>query len=1013
MTGERLGRRGFLGAVGAFGGMAVGGGAATRRVAGQTASSSGLTVGVTDPQLLRSVSPFDFSSLGSPLEALFDRGTVVGSDGTVHPWAFSDWAVVDEDGPRVAVRLRDGLTWHDGDPVTAEDVAFSFDYLSARTNVAVAPRANRLSAVDDATADDDGVVTLALSSPVGSWPTSVLRVPIVPEHVWEGIDDPRNAAEEIDPERRLLGSGPFRVAAERDGSLALERREEPHPALAALDGLPDRPHITELVYRTLDGGGAATVDAVADGPYDTVESGQVTWSEEVGSAVEADDRVRLESATSPILDMAQYNTRRVPLDDVAFRRFLSTSFDRAAYLEAGGAGVTKGDLVMSTAFPDYRSHTADEATRYELPREDGDPDVEALFASLTEQSGSTHDYEFDDGLLVDGVPFDEAHTDNDGGGGQGPLQFAVLTDERELLPDVARRWAGTLREIGVPAEVTTTGSFGDLLDPVFRNQRFDVLVSGIISLGPGGTWLDLFFGEGGIEESGEAISYNPTGYTGAQPAIDATATMDDGEHRAAVREAVGVIYQDAPAVVFGYRVLPTPTSTAWSGFRPTHRGTTNRLSWATARSESMSAATRTATRTPTATTEPSTPTPATEDDTPVPGYAGGDRVLDSLGSAALPLGLGAVTAVGATLYAAARMSGGSGGGTGFGGGDGGGASGARRDGSAGPGDGDATGAHDDDGSGAGATPTGGTTGSGTAGGDAASAAGAATAAAGSVASGAATPAGGGLPPALSAHDRGDADAAFAEAAGLLAAVPVGREGGARWYDAALEGAPGERVRVLAVDDAAPDGVREATVAAARQWASLTHDNVLDVREWGEEPRPWLAIETTDGGTLADADGLPLPDRVGIVCDACDAVRHAGLYNTAHGCLAPGRVHLAPGDDRPAARVSAWGMGDLLDGGAVTPYDAPEQVTGGDVGRHTDVYRAGAVAYRTICGRPPVDPDADDLGGAVAAGDVTPPGEVDAALAPFDDAMARALHPDPESRYRSTHHLRLDLTGALD
>ncbi|HBB85619.1 MAG TPA: twin-arginine translocation pathway signal protein, partial [Sulfitobacter sp.] len=58
-------------------------------------------------------------------ELVYDRLMRVGPDGLPQPWAAEsyDW----KDGTTLEVTLRDGMEWHDGKPVTVEDVKFSFE----------------------------------------------------------------------------------------------------------------------------------------------------------------------------------------------------------------------------------------------------------------------------------------------------------------------------------------------------------------------------------------------------------------------------------------------------------------------------------------------------------------------------------------------------------------------------------------------------------------------------------------------------------------------------------------------------------------------------------------------------------------------------------------------------------------------------------------------------------------------------------------------------------------------
>ena len=55
---------------------------------------------------------------------MYDPLLRIGPDGDLVNWAASDYSI---DGATVSVTLRDGMTFHDGEPVTGEDVAFTFN----------------------------------------------------------------------------------------------------------------------------------------------------------------------------------------------------------------------------------------------------------------------------------------------------------------------------------------------------------------------------------------------------------------------------------------------------------------------------------------------------------------------------------------------------------------------------------------------------------------------------------------------------------------------------------------------------------------------------------------------------------------------------------------------------------------------------------------------------------------------------------------------------------------------
>jgi peptide/nickel transport system substrate-binding protein len=121
----------------------------------------------------------------------------------------------------VEYTLRDH-TWHDGEALTAEDVAFTIDY-TKRTQV---PRfLNQMRRVETAEALDENTVRVVFNEGEAPGPVHTLfsmHFPIVPKHVWEDVDDPANREVE-----EPIGSGPLQFEYwDRGSELSLARNPD-------------------------------------------------------------------------------------------------------------------------------------------------------------------------------------------------------------------------------------------------------------------------------------------------------------------------------------------------------------------------------------------------------------------------------------------------------------------------------------------------------------------------------------------------------------------------------------------------------------------------------------------------------------------------------------------------------------------------------------------------------------------------------------------------------------------
>lgn len=125
-----------------------------------------------------------------------------------------------EDSVTLRFHLRPGARWHDGTPVTAGDVAFSF---AAYADTALqAPDQEVISRIE-AIAQDDSTVRLVFAGPdPEQWYTATWFVRVLPRHIWDSI--PRAVWASDSNATRLIGSGPYRLVTwNKEQSVTLER----------------------------------------------------------------------------------------------------------------------------------------------------------------------------------------------------------------------------------------------------------------------------------------------------------------------------------------------------------------------------------------------------------------------------------------------------------------------------------------------------------------------------------------------------------------------------------------------------------------------------------------------------------------------------------------------------------------------------------------------------------------------------------------------------------------------
>ena len=132
----------------------------------------------------------------------YDYGELKPIKGDDSPGLATDWTV-SPDGKTWTFTIRSGVTWQDGEPLTASDVAFTYNYIieNELSNFTTATEG-----ITKAVAVDDTTLRFDCSTPKAN----MLRVwvPILPEHVWSQVSG-KDAAGKYANKPPFVGSGPF------------------------------------------------------------------------------------------------------------------------------------------------------------------------------------------------------------------------------------------------------------------------------------------------------------------------------------------------------------------------------------------------------------------------------------------------------------------------------------------------------------------------------------------------------------------------------------------------------------------------------------------------------------------------------------------------------------------------------------------------------------------------------------------------------------------------------------
>lgn len=289
--------------------------------------------------------PFAYVRGPGMIQAGYTFDTLVwwDSTGEVIPWLAESWEQSD-DGLTWTFTLHDGVSWHDGEPLTADDVVFTVEYMTTGAaadgpTLPVSPAG--LENIVSVTAVDDVTVEFVLAEPSAAFEGAIARrLMVVPEHIWADVDDPARFRDDA----ALVGSGPYRLSDvdEEAGSYLYEANDAfflGAPVVQRLEFVPAPDEILGLQRGELSIGEVGTEDAVPD---------------ELLASLEAEEDLEVLEAPGDWNLVLHFNLDRgFPFDDVAFRQAIALTIDREDLVDRllFGRGTTGSTGALAPAHP--------------------------------------------------------------------------------------------------------------------------------------------------------------------------------------------------------------------------------------------------------------------------------------------------------------------------------------------------------------------------------------------------------------------------------------------------------------------------------------------------------------------------------------------------------------------------------------------------------------------------------------------------------------------------------------
>lgn len=369
------------------------------------------------------------------------------------PYLAESWEVA-PDGLSVTLKLVKNAVFHDGKPVTSEDVAFSIMTIKANH-----PFQTMLAAVDKVETPDPFTAIIRLSHPHPALllAMSPALMPILPKHIYGDGQEIKAHPANLKP----IGSGPYRLTEYKQGEYyTLEKFDKFF--------IPGRPKLDKIVVKLVSDSNAALV---------SIERGDVNVLPFVVGVRDIERLEKMPSVTvtnkgftgiGPINWLA-INTKKKPLDDVRVRQAIAYAANRdfiTSKLMAGKAMVATGPIAPGSPLdePNVEKYKLDLAKSGELLDAAG-------FPKKPDGSRMT--------LTIDYIPGTDEQQRNVAEYLRSQLKRAGINLEVRAAPDFPT-WAQRISSFDFDLTMDTVFNWGDPVIGVDRTYLTSNIRKGII-----------------------------------------------------------------------------------------------------------------------------------------------------------------------------------------------------------------------------------------------------------------------------------------------------------------------------------------------------------------------------------------------------------------------------------------------------------------------------------------------------------------------------------------------------
>lgn len=395
-----------------------------------------LTIAISADE--NTLTPFTYVH-GSPgfdaMSLIYDTLFVRAPDNTIIPWMVKDYSV-ENDSKVYHITLEDGLKWHDGQPLTAEDVKFTFEYVLTQSRTRFSAIGKKVENIE---VKNDKEFTITLKeTDVNFINNSLTDLRIIPKHIYENEVDATSVTSSV-------GSGMYQLVEYKSGEYykleAMEDYFKGSPKVKNLN-LPIMTDKSSIQQGIISGQLAGSTTSVSAAVLDTFNNAS---------------GIDILKADGYAPTMLYFNCEREPFNNAKFRQAISLGIDMDTIIQQVALGhATKGT-------PNFIREDLEEA-----------------------EKGLSYEYNVEKAnQILDELGYHQKNSEGirlDTNG--SPLHFSLLTySDSTNRVRAAELISSQLKEIGIDVEVTSMESTAvdDKVWPEFdvsKGRDFDMTMWG-------------------------------------------------------------------------------------------------------------------------------------------------------------------------------------------------------------------------------------------------------------------------------------------------------------------------------------------------------------------------------------------------------------------------------------------------------------------------------------------------------------------------------------------------------